>query len=315
MGGIRVEINEQQCLLCSSNLSLLQVQGKWICEKCIHNGIEQLTFKWINPLGNLFKEYRDACNRYLSNEESDDFFQISIIGRKIRTILLFLGIPKKHKLLLLIRKMNRLVKRVEETAVVYNQIKQESGGNIVYSEMVNVLLKKQKKQNSMIKAIMPKILNDSFFHKMEKLINNELAAYVVQIEKEKVLQKYEESFIRLVESYQLSVEENGKTSDEAIKALHDLRKKSKSLRSIYNFLNQTDGNDFQEKVSFHKNFQLQFDEIDSAEGWIYQFKACEKRINAPNSDINNVKKELKARLHQLIENFNLDLSELPIKEM
>lgn len=306
-----MENNEQQCSICTSNETLYQVQEKWVCEKCLHIGIEKLVLPWKESLEQLFKGYNEASYRCLSVDEQAEVNQARIIGVKIRAVLQFLGLPKKHDLLLSIRKMHQLFNKVREADVLIEEMKQKSDDNKVYTKLLKAVSKKQKKLKNLITVEMPAILNDSFHQNVEKFINNELISYVVSIDREIVIRKYEESFIKLVEAYHKSVEETGKASVETIKALNDVRKKSISLAYIYNFLNQSFGDSYQEKEGYYRNLQHKFDEIKDAEVWFEQIKAYGKKINAPKSEIENVKKVFKERYKNLIE--NVELIEEPIK--
>lgn len=308
-----MENNEQQCCICSNRAALLEVQDKWICEKCLHMGIEKLITPWKESVEALLKEYSEVCYQCLSDDQPEYVHQARIIGRKIQAVLEFIGLPKNHDLLLAVKKVHRILTKVREADVLLVEMKKKSEENIVYTQMVKALTKKQQKQQKLIAKKIPAIINDSFNQTVETFINHELVSYIVPIEKENVLLQYEESFNRLVEAYHQSVEEKGKTKDATVKTLHAIRKKSKSLRYIYNYINETFGDKYQDQESFYKNLQSQFGDINDAEDWLFQIKAYEEKIKAPKRDIDDVKKELKARLQNLLE--DVEFLEAPIKEM
>lgn len=297
--------NEPQCSICGNGASLLQVKNKWICEPCLRIGMGELTSPWTESLGGLFKEYLDDCERCLTAEQPEDVHRIRVTGRKIRAFLEFIGVPKNHELLLAIRKVHRILDKVRKNDVLLEEMKKNSEENIVYAEMVKAVAKTQKKQYKQIGKKIPAIINKAFARKAENFMNNELVPYVLPLEKEKVLLQYEESFIQFTAAYHQSVEENGKTAPATIKALHAVRKKSKSLRYIYNFLNETFDGHYQDMESYYKDLQQQFGDINDTKDWMLQIKAYGKKLNASKHDMNDCIEALKVRLQNLIENVNL----------
>ena len=300
-----MENEEKRCSICGSNISLILIRDKWLCQECLIIGNEKVTILWKNHLETLVKEYTESCLSCLSADNPELVHQARVAGRKIRSILEFLGVSKKHELLLTIKKMHHLLNKVREADVLLTAMNKESEKNVVYAEMVRLVTKKRKKlQNLIIKEI-PTIVNDSFINKVQTFMNSELAAYTVLFEKENVIDKYEEKFYSLVEVYQRSVEENGSVATDSIKALHAVRIQSKSLRYIYHYLNEMPGEDYQDKVDFYKDIQNQFGGINDIQNWIYQIKTYEKKIDATKSEIGHVKKKLKARLQHMIEKVEL----------
>ena len=85
----------------------------------------------------------------------------------------------------------------------------------------------------------PSLINESFIKNAQIFINQELVTYILPLEKEKVISEYEERFLRQVEVYEQTVEEDGKFTPNSIKALHSVRIHSKSMRYMYHFLNET----------------------------------------------------------------------------
>lgn len=303
------EGNGRHCCICSSSVDLIPVQDKWICEKCLDVGIEKLTLPWKVSLEALFNEYYEACNRYISFDTSEDVHQARIIGRKIRAMLEFIGLPKKHRILLPITEIHRMLNKVREADVFIVEMKQKSADNNVYKVMAEAASKRQLKQKKQIAEEIPALFDESYHQKVETFINDKLVLYIVQLEKENVLYQYEERFNRVVDAYRQSVEKKGKTSADTIKALHAIRKKSKSLRYIYSFLNDAFENRYQDKESYYKNLQRKFGEINDVEDCLYLIKEFQKK--SPKGDIDNVKKGYKVRLQELLE--NVELFQAPIE--
>jgi hypothetical protein len=308
-----MENNEQQCSICSSSESLLQVHEKWICRECLTIGVEKLTSTWKEPLVTLFKEFSEKCNGCTSTDHPEVILQARVIGLKIRAVLEFLGLAKNHELLLAVRKMNRVLTRVRQSYVFLDEAKNKSNENKAYAALVKAGTKKQQKLQQQMFEKIPAIFNDSFANKVEKFITNELVFYILPLVKENVLSQYEECFNRLVDDFYHSVDEKGQTNADTIIAIDAVQKKSASLLYIYHYLNEIFDGKFQEKETYYKPLQQQFSDINDTEIWFSQIKLYEKKLNAPKSDIDNLKKIVKERLADLIRN---DASfEAPVIEM
>ena len=74
-------MEKRQCSICGSNVSLIQVKGKRICQECLIIGNERVTTLWKNSLETLVKEYTDFCFRCLSTGDPEDVHR----GKSSRT--------------------------------------------------------------------------------------------------------------------------------------------------------------------------------------------------------------------------------------
>ena len=62
------------------------------------------------------------------------------------------------------------------------------------------------------------------------------------------------------------------------------------------------------KKIYYESIQNQFGDINDVQDWLFQVKTYERKIHATKNEIEHVKKNLKARLHHLIE--KVDMSQL-----
>lgn len=306
-----MENEKQLCCICKRDNSLLEVHDKWICENCLQLGIEKLVSPWKAALEKLLKEYTEACSNCMEAYDPRDIHKAKITGRKIKAIFDFLGVPKKHGIFLEIRKMDTLLKKLRETDVMLDEILGKSEENKVYTEMIRLIRKRQKKLHRLLAEEFPTIMNESFFYKKDLFINKELFTYVVQLAKNPILLDYEGSFQQSVENYHQLVEEKGKTAPDTIEAIHSVRNTSKSLRYIYNILNEFFSENDKDNESYYRDLQFKLGEINDVEDLLQQLKKLQDKIDAPKSEIQNVKKELKARLNQLIE--EVEIPKGPVK--
>lgn len=306
----RVEVNRMEntgrdCCICGSQDSLFLLQKKWICEKCIQMAIEKRNFPWKDSIENLIKEYNETCDKCLSSNDPEDIHRVRVLGRKIRSVLQFIGLPKKHALILPIRKVHLILNKIREVDVLLNEIKSQDQENKLNSEMVKILSQKQKEMKERLKEDLPILINDSFYNKVKRFANEKLISYVVSLEKEKILEQYEENFNQLVEEYYQTADQNGKTSANTIKLLHNVRKKAKSLRYIYDYVDEVFDLNYSDTEGYYKEIQRQLGEIKDLEDWLKLMKAFENMLNVPKREIKEVRKNLKQRLKHLVENVEL----------
>jgi CHAD domain-containing protein len=300
-----MENQNQLCCICESEHSLIEVNEKWICEDCLHAGNEKLVFPWKNVLEKLMKEYSEACSKFIESYDPREIHKAKIVGKKIRTIFEFLRVPKKQSIFYAFRKMNQFLCKLRGLDVLLDEMLGQTEEKIVYNEMVRLIRKKQKKLHKLVTEEFPAIMNESFFDKIELFLNKELKSYVLPLERKTGLVEYEERFIRFQEHYHQSTKEKGKTALETVESIQSVRKIAKSLRYLFNILNEIFGENYQDKETYYKSLQLQLSKIRDAEDWLQQIKKFQSKIDAPKKEIQNVKKELKAKLKQLLEEVEL----------
>ena len=296
-----MELIDRRCDLCGNPHFLINVKEKWVCENCLHVGLEQLISPWRKSLNSLMKDYLGTCLRCLTSDDPEDVHKARVTGRKIRALLEFLGVPKNHPLLAIIKIVHKHLNKVREADVLLNEMQPLSEINPVYKEICDLVLKKQRRQKSTLAKEFPLILDDFFQKHITDFFENELNPYVLQLNKEIVLSQLEDRFNLLVDHYHQLVDELGKTALPSIKALHAVRIHSKSLRYTYHFLNEDFGENLLEKENEYKNLQNQFGDINDVQDWLHQVKAYQNQLHAKKRDIDHVKSKLEARLLHLIE--------------
>lgn len=299
------------CSICGSKVSLFSVREKWICETCIDIGNKNRTSPWKNSIEKLFEEYSEACYKSLSTENPEEIHQVRVIGRKIRSVLQFIGLPKKHPLLYPITEVHLILNKLREADVFMDDTTEQNEENIVNEEMVKLLSEKQKEMRQQYAERLPILINDSYYQKMKKFVNEELISYVVKLKKEMAFHKYEEQFNQLVEGYYQLSEKKEKTSENTVEVLHYIRKKAKSLRYVYTFLDEVFGEKYQFKVDYYKVLQRRLGEIIDLDDRLMLLKTFEKEIDAPKKDVKAMRSYLKRRLKHLID--NIDIQQVPVK--
>ena len=251
------------------------------------------------------KYYLETCLQCLTSDDPEDVHDARVTGRKIRSLFEFLGVPKNHPLLAVIKNVHKHLNKVREADVLLKEMQPLSEGNPVYKEICDLVLKKQRKQKSTLAKEIPLILDDTFQRHITDFFENELNSYVLKLNKENVLSQLEERFDLLVDDYHQLVNKLGKTALPSVKALHAVRIHSKSLRYTYHFLTEDFGENLLEKEDEYKNLQTQFGDINDVQDWLHQVKAYQNQLHAKKRDIDHVKSKLEARLLHLIEKVDI----------
>lgn len=297
---------EKDCCICGSKATLFQIQEKWVCERCLSIGFDNQNTLWTNSIETLMKDYTEACLGCLSSDEPEENInKARILGKKIQSVLLFLGLPKKHTLLLPIRKVHLILKSIKETDILLDEIAGQNEENKVNAEMVKLFTKKQKDANELLTKSLPKLINDSYFIKLKTVVHEELHSYNLPIVQGKALHKYEGCFTELLKEYNRSVEAKGKTSLQTIKILRKIQKKAKSLSYIYSYLNDIFDGQYTKEEKYYKDIQRQIAKVNDMKDWLNQLKTSEKKIHAPKKEKKAVKNKLKETIKVLVENIEL----------
>ncbi|MEH7110291.1 hypothetical protein [Bacillus sp. JJ1764] len=300
-----MENTERNCCICGNNATLFQIQEKWICDQCLSIGNENLKYLWTNSIEKLLNDYTDSCLGCLSSDDPENIYKARILGKKIQSVFLFLGLPKDHTLLLPIRKVHLDLKIIKKSDVLLDEIAKQNEENKVNAEMVKLLTKKQKEANERLMNRIPKLINDSYITQLKTFVNEELDYYNLSILQDKQLNKYEERFTELLKEYGQSVDDKGKSSLQTIKILHKIRKRAITLSNIYSYLNDIFSNRYVEKEKYYKNIQHQLAKVHITKDWMDQLKTYENKIHAPKKEKKAVKNQLKETIKILVETVEL----------
>lgn len=300
-----MENSEKSCCICGSKGTVFQVQEKWICEKCLYLGNEKQTALWRDSLEQLLAEYSEACHRCLNSEDSKDLIKAMVYGRKIQSVLQFVGVPKKHPLLLTIKKVMLYLKKIGEANSLLDEIEEQNEENKVNAEMIKFLSIEQKNINDQFAEILPYLLDDSFNSSAEAFLDKELRNYIYPFIKEDELGKYDTSLNQLIAAYNESVEGKGKTSAETIRILHKIRKRANSLCYIYDYLHETFGESSQDKKTYYIDIQRQINKVDNIRDLLVRLTTYRKKINAPKKEKSAARKKLRGKMELLMANVEL----------
>ncbi|OES45685.1 hypothetical protein BA724_02420 [Domibacillus iocasae] len=298
-------IERKSCLFCQQEQSLLPIKQEYICDECLNEGNGERMTQWEASLQKRMNDYKHFCKRCIKVSDPEDIHQARVTGRKLKSILQFLGVKKKHPVLVRIKRIHKLLNIIREADVFIEAFEKREKKNKAYKEMVKKVTKKRRSFQKELQSQMPSIMNADLFHDWEQFLSKELAFYVLTLEKDKRLNEYEQRFSYKIDTYHKAVKTYGKQHSKSIEALHKVRIQSKSLRYIYKELSDMMDQNFNSEKEYYKKIQTQFGAINDVQDWLSKVKQYKNKLNASQKDIGHVKKKLKIQLKEMIENVDL----------
>jgi CHAD domain-containing protein len=304
--GDEIMTNERKsCLFCQREHLLLPIKQEYICDECLNEGNGERMMQWEALLQKQMNDYKHFCKRCVKVGHSEDIHQARVSGRKLKSILQFLEVKKKHSVLIRIKRIHKLLNTIREADVFIEAFEKREKENKIYKGMVKKVTIKRKNIQKELQSQMPFIMNADFFHDWEQFLSKELAFYVLTLEKDKRLNEYEQRFSHKIDTYHKAVKTHGKQHSKSIEALHKVRIQSKSLRYIYKELSDMMDQNFNPEKEYYKKIQTQFGAINDVQDWLNKVKQYKNKLNASQKDIGHVKKKLKIQLKKMIENVDL----------
>ncbi|WP_456271034.1 CHAD domain-containing protein [Bacillus sp. AK031] len=292
------------CVICGMNQTLLHVKNVLVCEDCINTGNEAIVGKWSDILGHLVKKYKNYCDNALSFKDTEDVHKARTKGRRLRTLIHFVGVDKEHELYERLKKAHDALGAVREDDVLIKAFEKEAVTNEygdVYRQLANEARKKRNKHREKLKKQLPELINDDFLAFWKTFEQKEIRGYILPLDIIAQLQKYEQDYNSRVQNYDNVIKEKGKMSDDGLDALHAVRKKAKKLRYIYSYLDKMYSGDFKTRSKQYKKVQKKFGDIIDLRDWLEEATKRKKKSDAKEKDVKKVIKQMEDRLKKLVD--------------
>ncbi|MGY4690701.1 CHAD domain-containing protein [Salibacterium sp. K-3] len=299
---IRLQAAGASCSICGSRDSIVKVKGLFLCRDCMENAGAAWTERWQTVLEEIVQEYVEFCEKAVSFTDIEDLHQARVKGRRLQTLLSFLGIPEDHKLMDRLDDAHKRLGRVRERDVLIDaflkRAEQEAIDEeaAVFRDAAAVVHRKREKEQEKLAKNLPKIINQKFQEHWETFCSRELPALVRSMTLEERLQTHERAFQEKKEQYQTAAAEKGAASKAALKALHDVRIESKKLRYIYAYVSGIYSSVYASEAKAYKQYQRQFGDINDIRDWLKMLKDTEKKLEVSTEHINAVKEKLQEEL-------------------
>ncbi|RSL30567.1 CHAD domain-containing protein [Salibacterium salarium] len=271
------------CAFCESKHSLIKINQAFLCEDCLAEGNRGITKRWENVLDQLVQEYMNYCEKALSFNDIGNVHQARVKGRRLLTLLNFLGIDKNHKLMEKLQDAHKRLGNVRERDVLVHAFEKRAAEteNIdradIYRQVGERVDEKRRKEQKKLQSNLPEIINANFVERWEVFRADELRKLVLPLDVKDNVKYYAEQFADKVTKYKNVVAEDGESSKPALKALHEVRILSKELRYIYQYLGLIYGKNYADYAKQYKDYQRQFGDINDIRDWLRAIKDCRKK--------------------------------------
>ncbi|MGD6801754.1 CHAD domain-containing protein [Rossellomorea vietnamensis] len=297
--------NAPSCVICGSNQALLLIKKTHVCEDCIHTGTEASVERWSAVLGDLFQEYKEYCEKAVTFTNTEDVHKARTKGRRLRTLIHFIGIKKDHPLYKCLKEAHDVLGKVRENDVFIEAFDKEAENNKyseLYSKFIQKVEEEREEHRNELKQKLPHIIDDEFSVRWTTFSQDELKDSVVKLDIDTALKQYEKKFDERVFKYK---EIKDKKSDKGLDALHSVRKQAKKLRYICSFLNEVQSIDYTRKSKQYKKVQKDYGDIIDLRDWIHETRSLSENIQDDSDDVKKVRKQLNQRLKKLVKQVEL----------
>ncbi|RSL34062.1 CHAD domain-containing protein [Salibacterium salarium] len=312
-GSILLQGLLSKCAICESKYSLVKIKGMFLCDDCLAAGNQAIAARWQRVFDQLFKEYTDYCEKSVTFTDIEDVHQARVKGRRLQTLLVFLGVSQDHKLLEKLQDAHKRLGNVRERDVLVYAFekrarKEENSDHAnVYWKVRELVDEKRQKEQNKLENNLPKIINAKFVERWETFTARELQKRVLSLDVQERVTQYENHFAEKVEKYKVAVDEEGDSSKSALKALHDVRITSKELRYIYQYLGMIYGRNYADYAKQYKEYQRQFGDINDIRDWLSEIKNYRKKIDAPAEHVQAVRYKLTEDLQERAKKIDMEI--------
>lgn len=295
---------KKTCSICQRKDALLSLPNGFICEECAAQSAEAVLDQWQQQLQKQFDVYVSYCSKSKTADEPEPIHQARVNGRKLRSLLEFLNVPKKHPVLKTIKKIHSLLNPIREADVFLNAF--SSRKQTVYKEVSDYVEQDRYKQKKKLQKKLPELVEKLKTVQWPSFMQSELPSYALRIRQRARVQSFEQEFRDRVAHYHQTADAHGKQADISVEALHKVRIRSKALRYMYGDLAERTSRDFSEEEAYFKAIQSQFGDINDLQDGLKKLKQYKKKINAPRPETKKEVKKLEKRLAGKVEKVSLE---------
>ncbi|KGP72656.1 CHAD domain-containing protein [Pontibacillus yanchengensis] len=296
-----------RCTICGNKRQLLEVKESFLCEDCLSTGNTVYIEQWQKGLDKLVHQYKSYCEKAVSFEDVEDVHQARVKGRRLETILFFIGVGKGHGLIERIQEAHDRLGKVREGDVFIDSFKEraeqeeDSDRAQVYLQYSELREDKREKQQKKLAKNLPEIIDDGFMEMWEQFKTQELRNYLLPLKIDERLNEYERTFEELIQTFNNEVAENGKNDKSSLKALHSVRIEAKALRYICKYLGDMYGKPYKKKAKQYKEVQRNLGDINDLRDFLKEIKQNQKKVDVSKQQIQQVKDQLNQELEDLLE--------------
>ncbi|MYL54307.1 CHAD domain-containing protein [Pontibacillus yanchengensis] len=300
-----------RCIICGNKKQLLEVKESFVCEDCLSTANVVYIERWQKGLDKLVHQYKSYCEQALSFEDGKELHQARVKGRRLETILFFIGVGKDHALIERIQEAHDRLGKVRESDVFIDSFKkraeqeEDSSHAQVYRQFAELREEKREKHQKKLAKNLPEIIDNRFMELWEQFKTNELRNYLLPLKIDERLNEYEQTFKELTQTFNEEVTEKGKNDKSSLKTLHSVRIKAKALRYICKYLGDMYGKPYKKKAKQYKEVQRNLGDINDLRDFLKEIKQNQKKVDVSKQQIQQVRGQLNQELVELLESFEV----------
>ncbi|PRO65557.1 CHAD domain-containing protein [Alkalicoccus urumqiensis] len=238
-----VEAHES-CIICGRKDGLFPVEQTWLCLTCQKRAHQSVTEAWKDELHRLYDAYAGHVDKALQAEDLEEVHQARTTGRRIRAVLKFLGMKNSHPLLKTLKEAHTELGRVREADVRTALLEEREG-----EAWEKAAVFSREQLYSRIPGMqeeLSQLVNETFHQALSRWIEEELPEARHRVDEQEKLEEEE----AVLDQYVRQFDKDGDWD-----ALHDVRKQSKKLRYMYQFMGNVYGGSWKEQGKQYKRWQ------------------------------------------------------------
>lgn len=194
---------------------------------------------WSEALGELYAEFRRRSRAALKDYDEEDIHQARVSARKLLTLLKVLDPDEQTGLYRPIKRAQKRFGRVRDADVLIGEFKElrkqaNSEGRdaeaALFKRMAKLEKEERRGQRKKLSRKLPKIVNKSLDRKWQAFLEESLPELAAEADVRGSLRELKDDYRKRRHIYQVTADREGRYSEQALNALHQVRIAAKGCR-------------------------------------------------------------------------------------
>ncbi len=197
------------------------------------------TEQWSEALAGLYKEFRSRSRAALKDYDEEDVHQARVSARKLLTLLQVLDPDGQTGLYRPIKQAQKRFGRVRDADVLIGEFKAlrkqaNSEGReaeaALFKRMAKLEKEERRSQRKKLSRKLPKIVNKKLDRQWQAFLDDSLSELAAEADIRGSLRELRDDYRKRRHFYQVTADREGKYSEQALDALHQVRIAAKRCR-------------------------------------------------------------------------------------
>ncbi|SER80108.1 AbrB/MazE/SpoVT family DNA-binding domain-containing protein [Salipaludibacillus aurantiacus] len=292
----------QVCELCGNTESLLEIQDKCLCEKCLDEGTRKRNEHWGAPLDTLVHDFTDACKQAADDQKLSHLQQAKAAAEQLQTLFQMQEIPSDHQVLVRLKEVdNRLGKLIKQELfaedfearhLLAEKAEDNKLANL-FAQMHQLADKKRNKQRKKVKKRLPQLINDEFLEEWKKFKEKDLSIDALSSQLHSLIEEEEQRARAAEVVIDKAAEEKGENSVETLEASEHLLTHKKRLQAVYSYLGDVkDDSRYKEKAENLQSEITELCKVTAVKDRVKEFDKRCKKLDGKKKHMKEVKQAL-----------------------